>query len=90
MKVYADYKYDINDSMWLKPYASFYGETNHAEPKFGVYYNVGLTFSPLERLELTADWEQGKVVKNKHEGFIEKSAGKEHNGRFKLGCKVSF
>ncbi|NVP24840.1 major outer sheath protein Msp [Treponema phagedenis] len=90
LKVYADYKYDINDSMWLKPYASFYGETNHAEPKFGVYYNVGLTFSPLERLELTADWEQGKVVKNKHEGFIEKSAGKEHNGRFKLGCKVSF
>lgn len=90
-KVWGAYTININDSMSIKPFANVWLETPHAQ-KVGLAYDVGVTYSPAEKVEVTAKWSQGKIKENKHEvKIIEKSAtGGEHYGAFVLSLKVSY
>ena len=90
-KVWGAYTININDSMSIKPFANVWLETPHTH-KVGLAYDVGVTYSPAEKVEVTAKWSQGKIKENKHEvKIIEKSAtGGEHYGAFVLSLKVSY
>ena len=116
MKVWASYEIKIGDSMSIKPFATFWGETNHVwhtehrnsnsvnktwkgwsvEPYFGIAYNVGVTYMPVEKVEITARWDHGKMGKNKYPGratgyLIDATANhNNHNGTFVLSCKVKY
>lgn len=107
MKIWADYTYHLDDVMWIKPYVVMEGETNHWEaadgtkikdPYFGVGYRVGVTYSPVEKVEITADWNHGKINNNKYpfEGnmngmVLARPANyKNHNGTFVLSVKVKY
>lgn len=102
MKLWADYTHQINDSMWIKPFFTFWGETGHVavsghagKPSttdyyFGIAYNVGLAYQPLEKVEVTAKWEQG-ALQSKQALMIKTNANhNNHNGKFVLSCKVSY
>lgn len=95
----VSYKANITDAMWLKPFANVWGETNYkvgADYKFGVAYNVGLTYSPIEKAEITAKWAQGSLYEDTYEGgfggqnMLKKAAGLDHNGTFTLGLTLKF
>ena len=93
-KVWGAYTININDSMSIKPFANVWLETPHTQ-KVGLAYDVGVTYSPVEKVEVTAKWSQGKIKENKHGvngvKIIEKSAiGLEHYGAFVLSLKVSY
>lgn len=95
-KVNASYKAYINDAMWVKPYAAFYGETNNVE-KFAVAYEAGVVYQPLEKVEVQAAWNHGIVGADNYEGgflgqnMLEKPLNKKgHNGRFVLSLKLIF
>lgn len=95
-KVDASYKAYINDAMWVKPYAAFYGETNNVE-KFAVAYEAGVVYQPIEKVEVEAAWNHGIVGANTYEGgFLGKTMLKKplnkkgHNGRFVLSLKLIF
>lgn len=95
-KVNASYKYTINDAMWVKPYAAFYGETNNVE-KFAVAYTAGVVYQPLEKVEVQAAWNHGLVDASTYEGgfmdqkMLKKPLNKKgHNGRFVLSLKLMF
>ena len=93
-KVWGAYTININDSMSIKPFANVWLETPHTQ-KVGLAYDVGVTYSPAEKVEVTAKWSQGKIQENKHGvndvKIIEKSAtGGEHYGAFVLSLKVSY
>lgn len=106
LNVGLSYKASITDSMWLKPFFEFYGETNHYKKAtdkdlsklyFGIAYEVGVTFSPVEKAELTAKWVHGKLNDNNYEGgwggeyMIEEPVQhKNHNGTFTLGLELKF
>lgn len=113
LNVGASYKVSVTDSMWLKPYFEFYGETNHiavhksihknnlnklvAKPYFGVAYEVGLTFSPVEKVEIDANWAHGKISNNSYEGgfngnyMIEAPVNNGmHNGTFVLSLNIKY
>lgn len=106
LNVGLSYKANITDSMWIKPFFEFYGETNHygneTDKKieklyFGVAYEAGLTFSPVEKAEITAKWAHGKLNTNKYEGgwggeymIAAPANNKCHNGTFTLGCELKF
>lgn len=62
------------------------------EPSVGVAYNLGVTYSPVEKVEVTAKWEHGKVQKNYYRSAVSASAfGKgAHNGQFVLSLKVKY
>lgn len=102
----VSYKRHINDSMWIKPFAEFYGETNHYKNAtdtaissfyFGLAYEIGVTFSPIEKAEITAKWAHGKLNDNSYEGgwngeymISDPANNKCHNGTFTLGLKLIF
>ena len=102
LKLGVSYKANITDSMWIKPFANLYGETNHfdegntKDTYFGMAYDVGLTFAPIEKAEITAKWAQGKLNADTYEGgwngdyMIDAAAVKKHNGTFTLGIKLIF
>ena len=88
-KVWGAYKININDSMWVKPFADLWLETKGSA--VGLAYDVGVTYSPVEKVEVQAKWNQGTTKKNKYEGIIDKSALKGgHYGTFVLSLKVSY
>ena len=77
MKLDGSYKVTMKDSMWIKPFATLWVETNHWEnktttvitnPYVGVAYNIGVTYSPAEKVEVTAEWSHGTLNKNKFGG----------------------
>lgn len=104
LNIGASYKWQITDAMSLKPFFDVYGETNHYKNKtdeklkktyFGIAYNVGLTFSPVEKAEITAEWSHGKLAANSYEGgtrgqymISDPANNKCHNGTFTLGLKL--
>ncbi len=100
LSAWVNYKYVITDSMWVKPYANFWGETNRksktpskTDKFFGVAYKVGVTFSPAEKIEIDTYWSQGKLDWNKYEGtegMIKAPAFDAHNGTFVIGVKVKY
>lgn len=89
-KVWGEYKININDSMSISPFAHLWLETPHKQ-KVGLAYDVGVKFSPVEKVEVQAKWNHGSIKKNKYAGIIDKSAtGLEHYGKFVLSLKVEF
>ena len=100
ISAWVNYKYALTDSMWVKPYANFWGETNRksidaskTDKFFGVAYKVGATFSPAEKIEIDTYWSQGKLSWNKYEGtegMISAPAFDAHNGTFVIGVKVIY
>lgn len=113
VNVGASYKHSFSDSVWIKPYFEFYGETNHigvhesiysknpnavsTNPYFGVAYEIGTTFSPVEKVEIDLNWKHGKLSPNNYEGGV---AGgymiaapvnnNMHNGTFIMSLKVLY
>ena len=112
VKLWGSYKVSLNDSMSLKPFATLWVETNHyettanatkktADPYVGIAYDVGLTYSPVEKVEVTAKWAHGKLRNNeygdsstasKHKGLLIEAPvnNKAHNGTFTLALKIKF
>ena len=90
-KVWGAYTVNINDSMWIKPFANLWLETNHGTQDVGLAYNLGVTYSPVEKVEVTAKWSHGKINTDTHNGIIKASViDSEHRGRFVLSLKVSY
>ncbi|UTY24979.1 major outer sheath protein Msp [Treponema denticola] len=87
ISAWVNYKYAITDSMWIKPYANFWAESNcvhkdttNTDKFFGVAYKVGTVFAPMEKVEIEASWSQGKLNWNKYEGYKQKDLkGKDHS-----------
>lgn len=105
MKLWGSYQAALNDSMWIKPFATVWAETNHhknatsttlTKPYVGVAYDLGVTYSPVEKVEITAKWAHGKVDENKYGGglfgyLIKDPANyRVHNGTFVLSLKVEY
>ncbi|UTC44550.1 MSP porin [Treponema sp. OMZ 857] len=90
-KVWGAYKININDSMWLKPFADVWLETNHGSSAVGLAYDLGVKFSPVEKVEVQAKWNHGSINKNTHMGIIKKSVlNSEHYGKFVLSLTVTY
>ncbi|MEL3901387.1 MAG: MSP porin [Treponema phagedenis] len=105
LKVWASYKANLTDSMWIKPFVNVWAETNHVKrndgkapekPYVGVAYDLGVTYSPVEKVEITAKWAHGKIDNNKYAGGTKGMVIKEnanynnHNGTFTLGVTVKY
>ena len=89
-KVWGEYKININDSMSISPFAHLWLETPHKQ-KVGLAYDVGVKFSPVEKVEVQAKWNQGSINKNTYAEIIDKSVtGLEHYGALVLSLKVSY
>lgn len=88
-KVWGAYKININDSMWIKPFADLWLETKGKDVKLA--YDLGVVFSPVEKVEVQAKWNQGTTDKNKYETVIDKSAlNGDHYGTFVLSLTVKY
>ena len=88
-KVWGAYKININDSMWIKPFADLWLETVGKDVKLA--YDLGVVFSPVEKVEVQAKWNQGTTDKNKYETVIDKSAlNGDHYGTFVLSLTVKY
>jgi len=114
LNVGVSYKYGMTDVMWVKPYAEIYAETNHYKQHsdthegdadkmisklyLGMAYELGVVFQPIEKVEVKASWEHGKLNKNKYEGgfnggdYMIKTPlnNKSHNGTFVLSLKLTY
>ena len=111
MKLWANYKIGIGDTMWVKPFFEFYGETNRtmhteydidrrgismnrttytADPYFGIAYKLGITYQPVEKVELTAQWDHGKTQEKQYFMIASPANHNNHRGTFVLSCKVSW
>ena len=102
MKLWGSYKVTLKDSMWIKPFATLWVETNHWEedpkpktartkPYVGVAYNVGVTYSPVEKVEINAEWAHGKLNENKYFDLIKAPANYHaHNGKLVMSVKVKY
>lgn len=89
------YKVAITDAMSVKPYANLWGETNGVTA-FDLAYKLGAIFIPMEKVEVEAAWEHGKLNANKYEGgFItgEKMIADHvgsHMGKFVLSLTLKY
>ena len=100
MKLWGSYKVTMKDSMWIKPFAALWVETNHWEnktttvltkPYVGVAYNIGVTYSPAEKVEVTAEWSHGKFNENRYYTLIKAPANYNvHNGKLVMSVKVKY
>ena len=102
LKSWVSYKRNLTDSMWIKPYTTVWAESNHTsyadgtvstKNYVGVAYEIGTTFSPMEKVEIDAKWSHGKTEDNKYEGpgMLKAPANhKNHNGTFVIGVKVKY
>ena len=112
IKTWVNYKYNISDSMWLKPYTSVWIETNHSEGLdlmeykryTGIAYELGLIFSPIEKVEIEAKWAHGKLggnyaglhpnkypINTDESKMIKAPVNQwQHNGTFTLGLKIIY
>nr|AMD40787.1 major surface protein [Treponema medium] len=90
-KVWGAYTVNINDSMWIKPFANLWLETDHGTQAVGLAYNLGVTYSPVEKVEVTAKWSHGKINTDTHNGIIKASViDSEHRGRFVLSLTLTY
>ncbi len=53
-------------------------------------YQVGLTFSPFEKVELSAQWEQGVLSDVPYMGIAESMWSERYFGTFICGVKVTW
>lgn len=102
LKLWGAYKISISDSMSIKPFADVWVESNHRKVEDGknknyvaLAYDLGVTFSPVEKVEATATWTHGEVdEKNKHIGVIDRTAfgdkAKNHKGALTVALKIKY
>ena len=116
LKVWGAYKVNVNDAMWIKPFADIWVETNNyytlnsgktkASGKLGVAYDLGVTYSPVEKVEVTAKWQHGTINENhyfadakiksfvpfvyENKTTVNRMNDKGHKGRFVLSLKVIY
>ncbi|WEJ64357.1 hypothetical protein OSA31_00600, partial [Treponema pallidum subsp. pallidum] len=53
-------------------------------------YQVGLTFSPFEKVELSAQWEQGVLADAPYMGITQSIGSDRHFGTLVCGMKVTW
>jgi len=88
-KLWGAYTIHINDSMWIKPFADLWLET--AGKDVALAYDLGVTFSPVEKVEVQAKWNQGTIKQNEYVSVIDASAlGGGHYGTFVLSLTVKY
>lgn len=99
LKVWGSYKVNLNDASWLKPAANVWLETNNTVAKgVALAYDVGVTYSPVEKVEVTGKWSHGSTRNNVYGSvlgnIIETPAGfgtaNYHNGKFVLSLKLIY
>lgn len=100
LKVWGAYKVNVNDAMWVKPYADLWLNTNHIYKRgtpvqnihgVGLAYDLGVTFSPVEKVEVDAKWSHGTIKKNNYAQFISDSViDSQHKGKFVLSLKIKY
>lgn len=95
MKLWGAYKANLNDAMWVKPFANVWMETNHTvknEPSLGVAYDVGVAYSPVEKVVVEAKWSHGATKKNSYADVVKTSmfGDGHHNGKFVLSLNVKY
>nr|WP_314992022.1 MSP porin [uncultured Treponema sp.] len=106
LKLWAAYRVNITDAMSIKPFATFWGETNHTnygkggdpaqypkdvKPYFGIAYDLGVIYSPVEKVEVEAKWAHGTIGNNVYWTLIDKPVNNNtHNGTFTLSVKVKY
>ena len=100
VKVWGAYKVNINDAMWIKPFAHVWMATNNYVNKnsgyktVGLAYDVGLTYQPVEKVAVEAKWQHGTINKNHyHLGVVNALYPMNengHRGRLVFSLKVSY
>ena len=102
VKVWGAYKVNLNDAMWVKPFADVWAETNNyntdsGNPALGLAYDLGVTFGPVEKVEVTAKWQHGLINENHYYGQLDPDKNtvsrmndKGHKGRLVLSLKVIY
>lgn len=94
----ADYKIEMNDVNYLKPFAAIYGNNyfnpvDHKEAaKFATAYELGAEYGLFTNTTVTAKFESGKTVDDKH--LFDQAPvnvdSKDDKGYFSLAVKVKY
>ncbi|AFU66611.1 hypothetical protein KEB26_03095 [Treponema pallidum] len=96
-KAWCSYRIPLGSHAWLTPHTSVLGTTNRfnvINPAYtllnerALQYQVGLTFSPFEKVELSAQWEQGVLADAPYMGIAESMWSERYFGTFICGVKV--
>ncbi|PIE98712.1 MAG: hypothetical protein CR988_02100 [Treponema sp.] len=105
LKLWASYKADVAEGVWIKPYFTLWGETNNRNYKddtkfadqnyyFGIAYQLGVTISPMEKVEIDLNWMHGDIKKKVWAGTqqnaITPAQHKADNGLFKMSLKLIY
>ncbi|MBQ7613118.1 MAG: hypothetical protein IJU92_08660 [Spirochaetaceae bacterium] len=84
----VSYRADLSDSMWIKPYANFVMEDAGS---FEMAYDVGLEFSPMEKVIIGAVWNQGAYTPYTWgNGDAIQNDLRNHAGRFVLSLTLEY
>lgn len=102
MKVWGAYTLNLSDSSTIKPFADIWVETNHLNKDkdgyvLGLAYDLGVEYVPVEKVTVTAKWEQGAITKNMYVANVTGAVIKNgvldpqaHKGKFVLSLKVAY
>ena len=102
MKVWGAYTLNLSDSSTIKPFADIWVETNHLNKDkdgyvLGLAYDLGVEYVPVEKVTVTAKWEQGAITKNMYVANVTDAVIKNgvldpqaHKGKFVLSLKVAY
>ncbi|QCP96409.1 Tpr protein C [Treponema pallidum subsp. pallidum] len=98
-KAWCSYRIPLGSHAWLAPHTSVLGTTNRFNiinaagnllNERALQYQVGLTFSPFEKVELSAQWEQGVLSDVPYMGIAESIWSERHFGTLVCGMKVTW
>ena len=94
-KVWGSYKINLNDAMWVKPFADVWLETASSNASLtksvALAYDLGVKFSPVEKVEVQAKWQHGHVSNNVHGNTITTSVlENQQRRRFVLSLKLTY
>lgn len=64
--------------------------TETYDPYFGIAYSLGVTYQPVEKVELTAKWDHGKLKEDNYHMISDTANHDNHRGTFVLSCKVNW
>ncbi|ADD72717.1 hypothetical protein OSA68_03555 [Treponema pallidum] len=98
-KVWARYLIPLGETAWLKPSLAVYGTTNRFNYNLKtenlvhercVQYQVGLTLSPIEKVTLHAQWEQGQLEPTPYMVITETVTSRRYFGTFVCGMTINW
>ena len=79
VKVWGAYKVNLNDAMWVKPFADVWVESDAKHGNsIGLAYDLGVKFSPVEKVEVKAAWEHGSINKNAYSSATQRKYKKDY------------